>query len=222
MNEAIPQHPQTDGSKTENSTFLIIERAGRIADVEGLDFLEYRKHLGIPLATAILHEWLPLQLANRPVWLDFRGVRAINLSVAEELEPILMKHVAEQAVLGHHYPVYRGLQPNVAYTIHKASSWQWRLRNYAWGMLGPYVSYLATNYIPMEGLRYLVVDRFHQFINCVLVLAMRGKNTLPTDQIIRYPEKSTNCLYIFNIWAFPEQDYIRSLHDYFLLCQDCY
>jgi hypothetical protein len=74
----------------------------------------------------------------------------------------------------------------------------------------------------MKGLRYLVIDRFHRFINFVLVLAMRGKKTLPTDQIIRYPEKSTNCRYIFSIWAFPEQDYTRSLHDYFLLCQDCY
>jgi FAD/FMN-containing dehydrogenase len=43
----------------------------------------------------------------------------------------------------------------------QASSWQWRLRNYAWGTLGPYVSYLATTYIPVKGLRYLVIDRFH-------------------------------------------------------------
>jgi hypothetical protein len=80
-----------------------------------------------------------------------------------------------------------------------ASSWQWRLQNYAWGTLGPYVSYLATNYIPMKSLRYLVIDRFHQFINFILVLAMRGKNTLPTDQMIRYSEKSTNSRYIFSI-----------------------
>jgi hypothetical protein len=102
----------------------------------------------------------------------------------------------------------------------KASSWQWRLRNYTWGTHGPYVSYLATHYIPMKSWRYLVIDRFHQFVNCFLVLAMRGKNTLPTDQFIRYPEKSTNSRYTFRIWAFPEQDYVRSLHDYFLFCHD--
>jgi hypothetical protein len=104
----------------------------------------------------------------------------------------------------------------------QASSWQWRLRNYAWGTLGPYVSYLATNYIPIKRLRYVVIDRFHQLINFILVFAMRGKNTLPTDQIIRYPEKSTNSRYIFSIWAFPEQDYMRSLRDYFLFCHDYY
>jgi hypothetical protein len=104
----------------------------------------------------------------------------------------------------------------------RASSWQWRLRNYTWGTLGPYVSYLATNYIPVKSLRYLVIDRFHQFINFILVLVMRGKNTLPIDQMIRYPEKSTNSRYTFSIWASPEQSYIRSLHDYFTFCHEYY
>jgi hypothetical protein len=105
---------------------------------------------------------------------------------------------------------------------HQASTWQWRLRNYAWGKLGPYVSYLATKYVPMKSLRYMLIDRFHQFINFVLVLVMRGENTLPPDQIIRYPEKSTNSRYIFNIWAFPEQSYMQSLRDYFAFCHDYY
>ena len=59
-------------------------------------------------------------------------------------------------------------------------------------------------------------------INFILVLAIRGKNTLPPDQIIRYPEKSTNSRYTFSIWAFPEQDYMRSLRDYFLFYHDYY
>jgi hypothetical protein len=105
---------------------------------------------------------------------------------------------------------------------HQASSWQWGLRNYAWGTLGPYVSYLATKYIAMKGLRNLVIDRFHQFINFVLVLVMRGENTLPTDQVIRYPETSTNSRYIFSIWAFPEETYMQSLRDYFTFCHDYY
>lgn len=120
MSEAMLQHLQIDGPTAESATFRVIEHARRITDAKNLDFLEYRKHVGIPLATAILREWLPLQPPGKPVWLDFRGVRAINLSVAEELGPILMKHVAEQALLRHHYPVYRGLQHNVAYTMHKA------------------------------------------------------------------------------------------------------
>jgi hypothetical protein len=52
----------------------------------------------------------------------------------------------------------------------RASSWRWRLRNFGWRPVGPYVSYLATNYLPLQGLRYLVIERFRQFINFVLVL----------------------------------------------------
>ena len=120
MSETLLHTPQVDIPTAENAAFLVIEQARRITNVEDLDFLEYRKHIGIPLATAILREWLPVQPPDRPVWLDFRGVRAINLSVAEELGPMLMKHIADQAVLGHHYPVYRGLQHDVAHTMHKA------------------------------------------------------------------------------------------------------
>jgi hypothetical protein len=37
----------------------------------------------------------------------------------------------------------------------------------------------------MEGLRYLAIDRFQQFIKFVLMLPKRGQNTLPTAQIVR-------------------------------------
>jgi len=120
MSAARPQRIRADTSTTDNATFPVIKHARGITNVDNLDFLEYRKHVGSPLATTILREWLPLQQSDSPVWLDFTGVRAINLSVAEELGPILMRHVAEEAVLGHHYPVYKGLQHNVAYTMHKA------------------------------------------------------------------------------------------------------
>ncbi len=80
----------------------------------------------------------------------------------------------------------------------------------------------STKYLPMKPLRYLLIDRFHQFINFVLVLVRRGQNTLPPDQIIHYPEQSTNNRYILSIWALPEQGYMRSLHDYFKFCHDYY
>jgi UDP-N-acetylenolpyruvoylglucosamine reductase len=35
----------------------------------------------------------------------------------------------------------------------QASSWQWRLHNYAYGRLGPHASHLATRCIPLKGLR---------------------------------------------------------------------
>lgn len=155
---------------------------------------------------AVRHKTYRLKAFDR----ELPGLKARGDSIMMYINPFINKITVE-------FRRYRDDQDP-----HRASSWQWRLRNYAWGTLGPYVSYLATNYIPMKGLRYLVIDRFHQFINFVLVLVMRGKNTLPPDQIIRYPEKSTNSRYIFSIWAFPEQDYINSLRDYFLFCHDYY
>ena len=53
-------------------------------------------------------------------------------------------------------------------------------------------------------------------------LVMRGKNTLPIGQMIRYPEESTDSRYIFSIWPFAEQDYLHSLNDYFTFCRDYY
>jgi FAD/FMN-containing dehydrogenase len=104
----------------------------------------------------------------------------------------------------------------------RASSWQWRFRNYGWSELGPYVSYLATQYISLKSLRYLLIDRFHQQINFLLAVVMRGINTLAPDQMIRYPEQSTNSRYIFSIWAFPEESYLSSLRDYFRFCREYY
>jgi FAD binding domain/D-arabinono-1,4-lactone oxidase len=155
---------------------------------------------------AVRHKTYRLKAFDR----ELPGLKARGDSIMMYINPFINKITVE-------FRRYRDDQDP-----RRASSWQWRLRNYAWGTLGPYVSYLATNYIPMKGLRYLVIDRFHQFINFVLVLVMRGKNTLPPDQIIRYPEKSTNSRYIFSIWAFPEQDYMNSLRDYFLFCHDYY
>jgi hypothetical protein len=186
MSETSSHTPQVYVPTTGNSAFLVIEQARRITHAKDLDFLEYRKHVGIPLATAILREWLPLQPPGRSVWLDFRGVRAINLSVAEELGPMLMKHITEQAVLGHHYPVYRGLQHDVAHTMHKAFlEMKWATLAYldeaeiAEGMVGTRLDRIGNHTIVVLGMLTTGQLRILQFIN--QRYAENGEKTSSSD-----------------------------------------
>ncbi len=104
----------------------------------------------------------------------------------------------------------------------KASSWQWKLRNFVWSTLAPYFSYTVTKYIPVKRLRYLLIDTYNRLKSLTLVLGVRGENTVATAQMIRYPEKATNSRYTFSIWAFPEEEYIRSLRAYFRFCHEYY
>lgn len=51
---------------------------------------------------------------------------------------------------------------------------------------------------------------------------MRGRNTSPADQIIRYPETAGFASYTFSIWSFPRETYAQALRDYFQFCKDYY
>jgi FAD/FMN-containing dehydrogenase len=104
----------------------------------------------------------------------------------------------------------------------RASSWQWKLRNLVWSTLAPYFSYKVTKYVPIKTLRYFLINTYNRLKILLLVLGVRGENTLATGQMIRYPEKATNSRYTFSIWAFPEEDYISNLRDYFRFCHEYY
>src|SRR5215217_7113206 len=82
----------------------------------------------------------------------------------------------------------------------RASSWQWKLRNLVWSTLAPHFSYRVTKYIPIKTLRYFLINTYNRLKNLVLVLGVRGDNTVATAQMIRYPEKATNSRYTFSIW----------------------
>ncbi|MDP2860001.1 MAG: hypothetical protein Q8P50_18840 [Bacillota bacterium] len=88
--------------------------------IPDLDVLESRRFVGVAIANTILTEWLPAQPIDTIVWLDFDGTRAMNLSVAEELGPLLMKATATRPNLERRYPIYRGLEGDVGYTLHRA------------------------------------------------------------------------------------------------------
>jgi len=56
-------------------------------------------------------------------------------------------------------------------------------------------------------------------ISILMVSVVRGKNTIPTDKMLRYPEKAANNKFTFSIWTFPEEEYPRILRDYFQFCR---
>jgi FAD/FMN-containing dehydrogenase len=95
------------------------------------------------------------------------------------------------------------------------TDWQWRIRDYVWSYMAPLYTYFITKYVPVLSLRYQLVDLYHRLIVLALVWVIRGKNTVPQAQQIKYPAESDNSRYTFSIWAFPESTYIAALTRYF-------
>ena len=54
----------------------------------------------------------------------------------------------------------------------------------------------------------------------MITTVLRGQNTSPADQIIRYPETAGFASYTFSIWAFPRETYPQTLRDYYQFCKD--
>ncbi|MEZ5403167.1 MAG: FAD-binding oxidoreductase [Bryobacteraceae bacterium] len=90
----------------------------------------------------------------------------------------------------------------------------WPLRNYLWSVAGPRTCFQAERDIPNKVVRYGVVDGFGALWRFKLENVIRSKNTVATDQIIRYPEKSDDSRYTFSLWAFPEEKYGKILPAY--------
>lgn len=99
--------------------FPVLERARSIARDDELDILDLRKHLGVPLAND-MRQWLSEQPPQKLLLLDFSGIRAITLSVAEEIGPLLMQDVAQRNSLEQRYPAFRVKSPEPAYTLARA------------------------------------------------------------------------------------------------------
>ena len=99
--------------------YPVLERTREITQTDDLDILELRTALGIPLAND-MRRWLGKQPAMRRLCLDFRSVRAVTLSVAEEVGPVLMQVIQQTDALDHRYPVYALNTPEPAYTFARA------------------------------------------------------------------------------------------------------
>lgn len=96
----------------------------------------------------------------------------------------------------------------------------WSFRNWVWKTGAPGFGYLCTRFIPIPFVRYKLIDHFYRMMLFVLDLFLRDRNTSATDQIIRYPERSSWTRYTFSIWAFPENRYPEVLRGYFRFCRD--
>jgi hypothetical protein len=107
-------------------------------------------------------------------------------------------------------------------TVGPPNRFIWKFRNTVWKTVAPGLGYILTRFIPVKPIRYFLVDRFNQFNQFLLHWFLKDKNTIPTDQIIRYPAKSNWTRYTFSIWAFPEESYTQILRAYFEFCREYY
>jgi FAD/FMN-containing dehydrogenase len=90
----------------------------------------------------------------------------------------------------------------------------WPLRNYLWSEAGPRTCFQAERDIEDRRLRYKFIDGFGDLWRVKLEHAIRSKHTIAADQIIRYPDVSSDSRYTFSLWAFPEERYGQILPQY--------
>lgn len=98
----------------------------------------------------------------------------------------------------------------------------WWFRNYAWKTVGPTYGYLLTKLMPVKRLRYFYIDWFNLMIQRFVHFFLRDRYTIPTDQMIRYPDRAGISGYTFSIWAFPEETYLEKLRAYYEFCRNYY
>jgi FAD/FMN-containing dehydrogenase len=90
----------------------------------------------------------------------------------------------------------------------------WPLRNYLWAQAGPVTCAQAERDIQDKTIRYKVVDAYGALWRANLENIIRSKNTIPADQMIRYPDNPGDMRYTFSFWAFPEDTYPAVLPKY--------
>ena len=105
---------------------------------------------------------------------------------------------------------------------HRATNWQWKLRNAIWSHYAPLYGYFLSRMVPSRRLRILLTDLYNRLIVLVATAIVRGENTAATSQLIKYPFVSNNSRYTFSIWAFPEETYLDSLRKYFEFSKEYY
>lgn len=98
----------------------------------------------------------------------------------------------------------------------------WELRNYLWSKAGPRFAQDIENSISDPKVRYAVIDGFCAMWRFKLENLVVSENTVPSDQIIRYPTVSGDSRYTFSLFAFAEERYPQVLTDFFQFCRDYY
>jgi FAD/FMN-containing dehydrogenase len=99
----------------------------------------------------------------------------------------------------------------------------WPIRNYFWKTLMPSVGAAVERYVPPRGLRYGLVNVLNRTTQGIIFpYFAKSRHTVPTDQMIRYPEVSGGSRYTFSIWAFREELYPQTLREYFQFAKEYY
>ena len=98
----------------------------------------------------------------------------------------------------------------------------WPLRNYIWGTSGPKFAYDLGQTISDSKIRYGIIDKFNALWRFKLENIITSQNTVPADQIIRYPPVSNDSRYTFSLFAFPEDQYPETLGEFFQFSKDYY
>jgi FAD/FMN-containing dehydrogenase len=98
----------------------------------------------------------------------------------------------------------------------------WPLRNYIWGTSGPKFAHDMDQTISDQKIRYGVIDAFNKLWRLKLENIITSDNTVPADEIIRYPDVSNDSRYTFSLYAFPEEQYPSVLSDFFKFSTDYY
>jgi FAD/FMN-containing dehydrogenase len=98
----------------------------------------------------------------------------------------------------------------------------WPLRNYIWATSGPKFAHDIGKTISDPKIRYGVIDAFNALWRFKLENIITSDNTIPADEIIRYPDVANDSRYTFSLYAFPEQQFPAVLTDFFKFCRDYY
>ncbi|HEX3876984.1 MAG TPA: FAD-binding oxidoreductase [Bryobacteraceae bacterium] len=91
----------------------------------------------------------------------------------------------------------------------------WPLRNYIWGTSGPRFAHDMEKTISDAKTRYGIIDAFNAIWRFKLENIITSDNTVPADEIIRYPDIADDSRYTFSLYAFPEEQYPSVLQDFF-------
>jgi D-arabinono-1,4-lactone oxidase len=98
----------------------------------------------------------------------------------------------------------------------------WPLRNYIWGTAGPKFAHDMGQTISDPKVRYGIIDAFNALWRFKLENIITSDNTVPADEIIRYPDVSNDSRYTFSLYAFPEEQFPSVLSDFFKFSTDYY
>ena len=98
----------------------------------------------------------------------------------------------------------------------------WPLRNHTWGTSGPKFAHDIGKTVSDLKIRYGILDKFNALWRLTLENIVTSDNTVPADEIIRYPDVANDSRYTFSLYAFPEEQYPSVLSDFFRFCTDYY